>query len=90
MAKKQLTDDELDKIIAQAAREYDALLMAYYDRICDDALMKEHLTPAKLTPRPGGKECLGNGHWPGYERQCPDCDFYETCFPDWEGHKAVM
>ena len=45
--------------------------------------------PAELTPSPAGQECLGNGHWPGYECQCPDCDFYETCFPDWEGHKDI-
>jgi hypothetical protein len=23
--------------------------------------------PHTLTPSPQGKECLGNGHWPGYE-----------------------
>lgn len=58
------------------------------------AMGKEHLLqepstiPPELTPSPGGRECLGNGHWPGYECQCPDCDWYETvCFPDWEGHK---
>lgn len=43
--------------------------------------------PARLTPSPAGRDCLGNGRWPGYKCQCPDCDFYETCFPDWEGHK---
>lgn len=44
--------------------------------------------PIELSPSPGGKECLGNGEHPGYECQCPDCDYYETiCFPDWEGHK---
>lgn len=49
---------------------------------------KKHYMPVELTPSPGGKECLGNGHWPGYGCQCPDCDFYEQCFPDWEGHKS--
>lgn len=89
MAKKQLTDDELDKIIAQAAREYNELYFAHLDRLLEEEQRREHLTSAKLTPSSGGKECLGNGHWPGYERQCPDCDFYETCFPDWEGHNTV-
>lgn len=56
---------------------------------CQEILLqRQHLVPWELTPSPGGKECLGNGHWPGYECQCPDCDYYETiCFPDWEGHK---
>lgn len=45
--------------------------------------------PAKLTPSPNGKECLANGTWPGYVCQCAGCDFYETCFPDWEGHKDI-
>lgn len=40
--------------------------------------------PAKLTPSPHGKECLGNGTWLGYECQCDECDFYLTCFPDWK------
>ena len=54
----------------------------------DAELLQEHLTPPELTPSPGGRECLGNGHWVGYECHCPDCDFYETvCFPDWEGHR---
>lgn len=41
--------------------------------------------PHRLTPSPQGKECLGNGHWPGYECQCPDCDWFSTiCFPEEE------
>jgi hypothetical protein len=41
----------------------------------------EHLLP--LTPSPAGRECLGNGTWPGYPCQCPGCDWYETvCFPE--------
>lgn len=46
------------------------------------ALIKqaEHLPP--LTPSPSGRECLGNGFWPGYECQCPDCDWYAVCFPE--------
>lgn len=39
--------------------------------------------PHKLTPSPGGRECLGNGTWVGYECQCPDCDWYQTiCFTE--------
>ena len=38
--------------------------------------------PYKLTPSLGGKECLGNGNWPGYECQCCDCDWFLQCFPD--------
>ena len=49
----------------------------------------EHMYPSKLTPSPNGRECLANGKWPGYVCQCAGCDFYETCFPDWEGHKSV-
>lgn len=40
-------------------------------------------TPPKLTPSPGGKECLGNGEWPGYACCCDECDDYQTCFPGW-------
>lgn len=47
------------------------------------------IIPHKLTPSPAGRECLGNGHWPGYACQCPGCDFYEQCFPDWEGRKSA-
>lgn len=47
-------------------------------------------TPHKLTPSPAGRDCLGNGQWPGYACQCADCDFYEQCFPDWEGHKESV
>lgn len=47
-------------------------------------LLEHPEVPAKLTPSYHGKECLGNGTWPGYECQCPDCDWFETiCFPDY-------
>lgn len=47
------------------------------------ASWEEHLPP--LTPSPAGRECLGNGSWPGYPCQCPGCDWYETiCFPNWQ------
>lgn len=39
-------------------------------------------TGTKLTPSYQGKECLGNGSWPGYECCCDECDFFLTCFPD--------
>lgn len=39
------------------------------------------LTPHTLTPSYHGKECLGNGEWPGYKCQCDECDNYLTFFP---------
>ena len=54
---------------------------------CSQAILqqRQHRVPKELTPSLGGGECLGNGHWPGYECQCPDCDWYATvCFPDWQ------
>lgn len=50
----------------------------------EEALLQEFQTPHELTPSPHGRDCLGNGLWPGYECQCPDCDWFQTiCFPDW-------
>ena len=46
--------------------------------------------PHELTPSQGGRECLGNGTYPGYACQCAGCDYYESCFPDWEGHKESI
>lgn len=40
--------------------------------------------PPKLTPSFHGRECLGNGEWPGYECCCDECDYYLACFPDCE------
>lgn len=39
-------------------------------------------TGTKLTPSYQGKECLGNGLWPGYECCCDECDYYLICFPE--------
>lgn len=39
-------------------------------------------TGTKLTPSYHGKECLGNGSWPGYECCCDECDYYLNCFPE--------
>ena len=51
----------------------------------EDTDDEEHLlailTPHYLTPSNHGKECLGNGEWPGYECQCDECAHYLTCFP---------
>ena len=50
-----------------------------------ESLQENLLVPHKLTPSLGGKECLGNGKWLGYQCQCCDCDWYATiCFPDGE------
>lgn len=40
--------------------------------------------PRELTPSPGGRECLGNGSWPGYECQCDECDDFLTCYPEYD------
>ena len=51
----------------------------------EEDLMQALRTPHELSPSPQGRECLGNGNWPGYECQCPDCDWFATiCFPDAE------
>ena len=42
-----------------------------------------------LTPSYHGALCLGNGEHPGFECCCDECDFYLTCFPDWEKHTAI-
>ena len=47
-----------------------------------DETLRTILKTPKLTPSLGGKECLGNGNWPGYECQCCDCDWYLLCFPN--------
>lgn len=39
-------------------------------------------TGTKLTPSPAGRECLGNGTWPGYECCCDECDYLLECFPE--------
>ena len=39
-------------------------------------------TGTKLTPSFHGKECLGNGEWPGYECCCDECDYFQVCFPE--------
>ena len=47
----------------------------------DKAHILSLIKPHQLTPSYHGKECLGNGEWPGYECQCDECDFYLACFP---------
>ena len=51
--------------------------------IAGENLQENLVVPHTLTPSLGGKECLGNGKWLGYECQCCDCDWYATiCFPE--------
>lgn len=40
-------------------------------------------TGITLTPSPYGRDCKGNGEWPGVECCCDECDYYLVCFPDW-------
>lgn len=54
------------------------------------AIYKQLMTPdelldptgVKLTPSFHGRDCLGNGEWPGYECCCDECDFFQACFPE--------
>ena len=41
-------------------------------------------TGIRLTPSPQGRDCLGNGEWPGYECCCDECDHYLACFPEYD------
>ena len=38
-----------------------------------------------LMPSRQGRKCLGNGEHSGYECCCDECDYYLSCFPqfDW-------
>lgn len=38
--------------------------------------------PPELTPSFHGRDCLGNGTWPGYECYCDECEHYLACFPE--------
>ena len=40
-------------------------------------------TGIPLTPSYHGELCLGNGDHPQFECCCDECDYYLTCFPDW-------
>ena len=37
-----------------------------------------------LTPSYHRELCRHNGNNPDYEIACDECDYYLTCFPDWE------
>ncbi len=37
-----------------------------------------------LTPNYHGELCRHNGENPDCEITCDECDYYLTCFPDWE------
>ena len=41
-------------------------------------------TEEELTPSYHGELCRYNGENPDYEIACDECDYYLTCFPDWE------
>lgn len=80
-----LTEEDKERIQCVAA-----------DPSCADAILRELIqkhtviredlidpsTGTKLTPSPAGRECLGNGTWPGYECCCDECDYFLECFPE--------
>ena len=37
----------------------------------------------KLIPGNEGKDCPGNGFFPGIEIQCDECDFLMCCIPEY-------
>lgn len=47
--------------------------MIYDERFLDPS------TGIMLTPSLNGRECLGNGTWPGYEICCDECDYFMFC-----------
>lgn len=62
---------------------YRRCYLEFYSALCAEKARLEGIkVPHTLTPSFHGKECLGNGEWPGYECQCPDCDWYLECFPE--------
>ena len=44
----------------------------------------ENMDEEVLTPSYHGELCRHNGNNPDYEIACDECDYYLTCFPDWE------
>jgi len=42
-----------------------------------------HYQPVELTPSFHGEYCLGNGEHE-IECQCDECDYYLTCFPEYD------
>lgn len=52
-------------------------------RTTDEEHRLSLVTPHTLTPSEQGRECLGNGEWPGYECQCDECEYFLTCFPQY-------
>ena len=46
-------------------------------------------TGIMLQPSCYGKECLGNGTWPGYECCCDECDYYLDCYPVWASKSSL-
>ena len=65
----------------------DACKEAFFEKIeaeCELARKEDliDVTGTPLTPSPGGRECLGNGSWVGYECCCDECDHFFTCFPE--------
>ena len=89
---RQISPDDLFVVLDELVRRREASgerfrtngeALAEFRRYYMPHAIYEPTIPHTLTPSPGGMECLGNGHWPGYECQCPDCDWYATvCFQE--------
>ena len=81
-----LTEDDKARILQllEHPDEMDAILEELIQKHTVSAdEMVDPSTGIKLTPSYQGKECLGNGSWPGYECCCDECDYFLTCFPDY-------
>ena len=44
-------------------------------------------TGIMLTPSYHGEKCLGSGDHAGFECCCDECEYYLSCFPDWQEWK---
>lgn len=88
MDKLQL--DELFVVLDELARRREASGAPFQSNEEAWAEFREHYmphdltTPHKLTPSPQGRDCLGNGSWPGYECCCDECPHYLTCFSEFK------
>ena len=85
-----LTTDQLyevmDELVRRREREDPNAFRSDEEALADLRARIAHdpSIPIELSPSLGGKECLGNGDWPGYECCCDECPHYLTCFPEYD------